>query len=109
MVLRLIYPVPAELGARLSSTFVYNVLKHSLKYLFNSLKQSLRAYKRAQVREIHVDNWGNDLEAENHSYFKPCIFPMPPSCIYFRQMLKIKGLHVSPYLTHASLSSFLCD
>lgn len=51
----------------------------------------------------------NDLEAENGLNFKPCIFPIPPQCIYFRQILKIKGLHVSPYLTHASLSSFLCD
>lgn len=70
MVFRLIYPVPAELGARLSSTFVYNVLKHSLKYLLNSLKQSLRAYKRAQVREIHVDNWAERFRSRESLAFQ---------------------------------------
>lgn len=40
-----------ELGARLSNTLVYKVLKHSLKYLLNRLKQNIRAYKRTQVRQ----------------------------------------------------------
>lgn len=51
MVVRLIYSVSVELGARLSNTLVYKVLKHSLKYLLNHLKQNIRAYKRTQVRQ----------------------------------------------------------
>lgn len=79
MALRSIYPVPAELGARLSSTFVYKVLKHSLQYLLNSLKQSLRAYKRAQVREIHVDNWAERFRSKESLEFQTVHISNTPS------------------------------
>lgn len=70
MAVRLIYPVSAELGARLSNALLSNVLKRSLNYLLNGLNQSLRTYKRAQVRQVHADNSTERLRSREPLAFK---------------------------------------
>lgn len=77
------YPVSVEIGASLSKAPLYNVLKHSLKYLLNGLKHSQRACECAQVRQTHANNSLERFRSRASLAFKDVHISNTPSAHLF--------------------------